>query len=124
MERGIQRKQISNHAIELSYTVAKKVHHNELEKDFATEFLVNTAYMNKTSAKDYIYVFNKMMEGTEYKRTINQKATKFYLDGIKRDYGIEQLNIALQSVEKHVTYYEALGYGSLKSISKLVADYK
>lgn len=124
MDLTIRRKVINELAIEHSYNIAKKVYHQELEKDPAIELLVNTAQMNQTSAKDYIYVFSKMMDGTGYKRTINQKATKFYLDGIKRDYGNRQLTVALQSVEKHVAYYEALGRGSLTSILKLITEYK
>lgn len=124
MDLTMRRKVINDQAIEYSYNVAKKVYHQQLEKELAIDLLVNTAQMNQTSAKDYIYVFSKMMDGTGYKRTINQKATKFYLDGIKRDYGDRQLTIALQSVEKHVAYYGALGNGSLNSILKLIKEYK
>ncbi|MBT2583151.1 hypothetical protein [Planococcus sp. ISL-109] len=124
MELTTRRKVINDQTIERAYHVARKVYHLELEKNLAIEHLVDNAQMNKTSARDYIYVFSKMMEGSEYKRTINQKATKFYLDGIKRDYGNNQLTVALRAVEKHVAYYEALGRGSLTSIKNLIREYQ
>ena len=124
MELTTKRKAINDQAIKYAYDVARKVYHLELEKNRAIDHLVDNAQMNKTSARDYIYVFSKMMEGSEYKRPINQKATKFYLDGIQRDYGNTQLTIALRAAEKHVAYYEDLGRGSLTSIRNLIKGYQ
>lgn len=123
MNTVTERKKIGDEAIELCYDLAKKVYQNQLEQKKAVEILTNKGNMNGTSANGYIYVFTQMMEGEEYKRTINQKATKLYLDGIKNDFGDKQLSLALLSVRKHIDYYSKQGKGRLKSIAMLITQY-
>ncbi|MEH6945009.1 hypothetical protein [Bacillus sp. JJ722] len=61
--------------------------------------------MNQGSAGDYIEAFCSMMNGERYTRTINTDATKYYLDHIKNDYGLNHLNKALEAVNLHTQYY-------------------
>jgi hypothetical protein len=65
-----------------------------------------------------------MMDGKEYRRTINTYATEYYLENIKKDFGTEALNRALKATEEHVKYYSTLGKGNLRSIEKIVQEYK
>lgn len=65
-----------------------------------------------------------MMQGKKYTRTINTEATRYYLENIHKDYGVDQLRIALKAVEQHTDYYGKLGRGNLRSIEKLVNEYK
>lgn len=80
--------------------------------------------MNQDSAGDYIEAFRLMMNGERYTRTINTEATRYYLENIKNDFGLDQLNIALKAVDLHTKYYGNLGRGHLRSIEKIDDEYK
>lgn len=80
--------------------------------------------MNQGSAGDYIEAFGSMMNGERYTRTINTEATRYYLENIKNDFGLDQLKIALKAVDLHTKYYGNLGRGHLRSIEKIVDEYK
>lgn len=65
-----------------------------------------------------------MMAGEEYRRTINTFATRYYLESIRNDFGIGAFNKALNAIEAHAKYYSTLGRGHLRSIEKIVKEYK
>ncbi len=119
-----KRKSIGSEEIEHCYNLAKKVYHNQLEKEKAIKFLTNDINMNESSAKDYIYVFHQMIQGLEYNRTINQDATRYYLEKIKVDYGTLKQCIALEALKKHIDYYNKQGNGRLSSLTKLLEEYE
>lgn len=115
---------ISNEMVEQAYLLAKKVYNHEAPRNDA-KFQINSASgMEPGSAQDYITVFLAMLDGQEYRRTINTYATKYYLENIKKDFGIETLKKALNAVDKHVKYYKTLGKGSLKSIENILKEFK
>lgn len=110
---------ITDCMIEVSYNHAKMVFHNQLTLADALKEIEQLSGMRQSSAKDYICNFADMMAGSTYTRTMKNKATEYYLEGIQRDYGIERLKLAVTSVGKHAKYYGALGKGQLRYITEL-----
>lgn len=115
---------ITKEIIAQCYYYAKKVYHKQIDRTTATNNLYSELGMNQGSAGDYIEAFGSMMKGERYTRTINTDATRYYLENIKNDYGINQLKIALVAVNLHTQYYGNLGHGHLRSIEKVVNEYK
>ncbi|MBB5326370.1 hypothetical protein HNQ34_003523 [Anoxybacillus tepidamans] len=115
---------ITREMIEKSYEYAKKVYHKQIDKTSAANNLYKEVGMHQGSASHYIGAFCSMMQGEKYTRTINTEATRYYLENIHKDYGVEQLRIALKAVNQHIDYYGKLGKGKLRSIEKLLNEYK
>ncbi|MBE2909030.1 hypothetical protein NSS60_04600 [Anoxybacillus sp. FSL W8-0382] len=115
---------ITREMIEKSYDYAKEVYHKKIDKTSAANSLYREIGMHQGSAYHYIEAFCSMMQGKKYTRTINTEATRYYLENIHKDYGVDQLRIALKAVEQHTDYYGKLGRGNLRSIEKLVNEYK
>ncbi|WP_078555927.1 hypothetical protein [Bacillus alkalicellulosilyticus] len=78
--------------------------------------------MNEGSAQAFITIFLAMMNGEEYKRTFNNGTNKFLLKSIRKDYGKDAFNRALNAVKKHIDYYSTLGKGNLTGLQKIVND--
>lgn len=114
---------ITKEMIQESYNYAKKVFHKQIDKTTATNNLFVQLGMHPGSAGDYIGAFISLMVGERYTRTINTTATQYYLEHIKKDYGADQLLIALSAIRQHTDYYGKLGKGRLRSIEKLVERY-
>ncbi|WP_137790944.1 hypothetical protein [Bacillus sp. E(2018)] len=115
---------ISKEVIACCYYYAEKVYGRQIERTNATNLIFNEVEMNQGSAGDYIEAFRSMMNGERYTRTINTEATRYYLENIEKDFGFDQLKIALKAVELHTEYYGNLGRGHLRSIEKVVEEYK
>ena len=79
--------------------------------------------MNEGTAGDCIQNFLAMMNNERYTRTLTDKMTRFYLDNILSDYGVEALQGAVKSCRLHAEYYGGLGYGKLRYIEKIVEEY-
>ena len=110
--------------IEQAYNNGKKVYSGKIGWNEA-KYAINTASgMDIGSAQAYINVFIAMINGEEYRRTINTFATGYYLANIKSDFGIEVLKKAVTAVDLHTKYYKTLGKGSLVSIENIVRVYK
>ncbi|MBY4677442.1 HNH endonuclease [Marinobacterium arenosum] len=107
-----------------AYAAAKDVYERITKLGDALDHLESDFGMNRGTANDYIYGFNKMMSGERYKRTFNSEATDYYFNNIYMDYGLCALRNALQAATAHVEYYEGLGRGNLNSIRSLIAEYQ
>ncbi|MFK2822522.1 HNH endonuclease [Arcobacter sp. YIC-80] len=108
--------------IEKIYDISKQVYFSELSFSQGVDYLVNTYDMNKNSMADYIYAFKHLMDGEEYTRTISYDGTKFYLENILKDFGIDRFNKALTSVRLHISYYESLQNITMKKQRKLLEE--
>ncbi len=60
--------------------------------------------MNRGSASMYIVAFLALRHGGDYKASISQLATRYFLEQIRADNGDHALRIALQVLSKHITY--------------------
>ncbi|MDH6674344.1 5-methylcytosine-specific restriction protein A [Paenibacillus sp. LBL] len=115
-------KAITEEMIQVVYQYSKKVYHNEILLSVAMDQVNKQSGMNGGSALAYIHVFGKMMDGQEYRRTMNVAA--YFLRMIREEYGEQQFYRAMDSVSKHVAYYNSLGNGALKGIESLLNYYK
>ena len=110
--------------VKQSYFVAKQIYEKKIVNTEGKYIVSECTGMKLGSANDYINAFTSMVTGKEYKRTINNFATKFYLENIKNDFGTEMLIKAIESVDKHLKYYNTLNHGNLKGIENIVQKYK
>jgi hypothetical protein len=91
-----------------TYRAAKKLYENEISsfdefydyiKNYSSE--ANEAFKDG-SAKFYYSMFKKMMEGNMYSGNSATQYTKYFLENIYNDYGLEKLNLGLKSLEQHI----------------------
>ncbi|WP_449536294.1 hypothetical protein [Ferdinandcohnia sp. Marseille-Q9671] len=117
-------KKITKEMIEIAYNFAKKVYFGELTRTEGKQKISTFTGMNAGSAQDYITDFLAMMSGQEYHRTMSNFGTEYYLENIRKDFGNQAFMLALEATEKHIKYYNALGYGQLKEKEKIVRKFK
>ena len=79
--------------------------------------------MKETSAKDYINNYKHMRLAHKYARTMNEAATKYFLDSIYQEDGQSELEKALISVLSHLNYYESLRHVKLNGIRRIYEQY-
>jgi len=123
-EGGSRTMKITNEMIEIAYTYAKKVYSGELTRNEGKHEIAKVSGMSLGSAQDYITDFLEMMEGRLYHRTMSNYGTRYYLENIKKDYGDKAFQLALEATEKHIKYYNALGYGQLKAKEEIVKEFR
>ena len=107
--------------IEACYMQAKSVFDGRLTKKTAVGNLTDKTKigMKKSSAIYYLNAYLSMRTGKTYKKTINEDATRYYLENILKDDGKVALKLALQSLEQHIQYYSIQGKGELQSLKTM-----
>jgi HNH endonuclease len=115
---------ISDDAMKATYQVAKQIRERAITWADGIEDLHKRFGMNRNSAGDAMTVLDYMLDGKTYKRTNNAFGTDHFLQMIWLDYGRDVLERAVSSVEQHVAYYERLGRGSLRQISRIAAKHR
>lgn len=116
-------KRITLDVVKQIYPLARDVYKGKSGMRAAQDKLVRDAGMNPGSAWDYLGVFQRMMKGEGYTRTINKDAVRHFLKMILADFGQEALRLALSSVKQHTEYYRSLGYGGLPGIENLHREF-
>lgn len=96
---------ITEEMVHQAYRSAQRVWSGQISRSAARSEIALLTGMGVGSAGDYITVFLSMMEGKEYKRSINLYATEYYLVHIGADYGLEAQKRAARAVKAHVSYY-------------------
>ena len=112
----------TNEMAQYAYKISKKVFEGSLTRAEGRDEIINQVDMNPGTAGDYISAFLAMMSGDKYSRTLNEYSTRYFLDQIKKDYGETALKKAITSCRRHAEYYEALGYGRLAYVEKIVEE--
>lgn len=114
------RKTITHDMTKEAYEISKMVYHGEISRTKGKELIAQKTGMVAGSAQDYITDFLAMMNGERYARTLNLFATEYYLKSIKADYGKDAFVKALEACQKHVEYYNKLGYGKQVKTQELI----
>lgn len=114
------RKTITAEMTKEAYEISKMVYHGKISRTNGKELIAQKTGMVAGSAQDYITDFLAMMNGERYTRTLNLFATEYYLKSIKADYGKEAFKKALDACQKHVEYYNKLGYGKQVKTQELI----
>lgn len=113
---------ITEDMIVQSYFQAKELFAERASLTESKEALARLG-MSQASAQDYLLNFRHMMNGEKYIRTMSKAATKYFLENIRKDFGIMQFEKAISAVETHVEYYNGLGYGRLNAIEVVLKSY-
>lgn len=106
------------------YEQAKLVYEEKKSQADAVKFLSDKNGLNKNSAGCYINAYKCMQNGSCYKKTIKEDATQYYLENIFHENGKKALELALQSLQKHMDYYSMQGKGNLKSLKEIHDKFK
>jgi len=101
------KKEITKDQIPLAYEMAKNAFEGIISQKNAKDRLVEVHNMNRNSANDFIYVFKYLMQGKEFQRGLNAYAFDYFLASIKKDYGIQKLKIALESLSHYIDYHKS-----------------
>jgi hypothetical protein len=105
-----------------AYEIAKKVWEGDLTRNEAKIVIHEKTSMNEGSAFAFITIFLSMMQGEVYKRAFNNETNKFLFLNIRKDYGEEYFNNALNAAELHTKYYSTLGKGNLSGLETLIQE--
>lgn len=124
LEKTKEDSKITIEMVAAVYSYAKKVYHGKLTRQEGKVAVARATGMNEGSAQDYITDFLAMMEGKEYRRAMCNYGTAYYLEKIRKDYGEAAFKRAILATEKHINYYNGLGYGQLKTKERIVNHYK
>ena len=115
--------QITDEMIKYVYEFSKDVYNGKISINNAAKKLSEEYSMNESSARDYINNYQCMRYGDIYKRTMNTRATKYFLDNIYQEDGQSELEKALISVLSHLNYYESLRHVKLNEIRQIYEQY-
>lgn len=105
-----------------AYEIAKDIYFGKLTRNEGKIKINGVTGMNEGSAQAFITIFLAMMNGEEYKRAFNNETNKFLLESIRRDFGQDSFNSALNAVQKHINYYSTLGKGNLSGLQQIVDE--
>ncbi len=114
---------ITREMYEATYLNAKKVYNRQIPMKDAIDIMVHDFGMNPTSADFYLHSYQDMTRGSTFKKTINNKAMEYYLNNILIDNNFSGLRMALNSVEKHIIYYEEDGKRKVVGLRKIYNKY-
>lgn len=115
-----KQRKITNEMVHASYEYGKKVVNNELSVEEAMNFLNLEFFMNKSSARMYINSLCSMVNGVVYTRKTSIYAVEYYLNNIKKDFGINTYNLAILSVKKHIQWNRQFKHNDLVGLEKLI----
>lgn len=108
---------------EAAYAIARKVYDGQLGRTEGKDEIARTTGMAAGSASDYISDLLYMMNGDAYARTLNEYATRYFLERIRADYGEAAFEKALAACKKHAAYYANLGHGRLAYVERIIEEY-
>lgn len=117
------RKEITLDDVKRAYRLAKDVYEEELDIKTAEDKLTKNDRMSRSSARGYLRVFQRMMEGECYTRGINKTATRHFLEMIHADFSQQTFCKALSSVKQHTKYYKSLRPRGLPAIEKIYEEF-
>ena len=117
------RKVLTNKMIEQLYQLAKNVYFKKLSMTEAKENAVLLYGINRGTAEGYIRDFAHLLAGEKYIRTMNEQATRYFLDNISVDFGRDALSASLIAVQKHKEYYEKKA-SKQRYLERILKDYQ
>jgi uncharacterized protein with ParB-like and HNH nuclease domain len=106
----------------VAYDIAKRVYEGAMVRVDGREEIARRTGMNPGSAGDYISAFLAMMSSKEYKRTLNEYSTRYFINHIREDYGEMAYQKAIEACRKQADYYSKLGHGRLAYVEKIVEE--
>jgi 5-methylcytosine-specific restriction protein A len=105
------------------YNVAQRVFNNELTTTQGARLLVESHGLNSNSATTYIRNFEHMVNGTQFRRTLNMFSMRYYFERFCIDYGAQTLFNALSALRAHILYIEDIKHASNPSMRDIFDEY-
>ena len=109
--------------IQAAYSVSKSVYEKTMAKEAGASLLHVKYGMNLGSALDYIKAFRCLVDGEKFTRTINAPAADYFFSKILEDFGAKKLDVALQSMGRHIEYFEGASKSKVYELRNVVAKY-
>jgi 5-methylcytosine-specific restriction protein A len=110
---------ITTNQIAAAYAMARAVFNDELAAELGARRLRDEHGFNINTARDYIENYRHMREGEEFRRTISVPAADYFLYKIRED-DRAALATAIDSLLKHVEYYESIRPTRLPGLRRVV----
>ena len=98
--------QITLSMVAAAYELSKEVRSGKIVEAQAAGSLIDNHGMSEASAYDYVRQLNLFLRGATYKRTINDQATRYFLEKISLDFAPADMAKALCALRDHIAYYE------------------
>lgn len=114
---------IEDAQIHAVYELGRQVESNKLGISAAANILFEKHGMKLSSAKSYLDTLQRIFAGREYQRTVNLKATRYFLQRIRDDFGVAGLQRAVSACKQHLRYYAMKGSSELPTLRALVAEF-
>lgn len=96
---------IDTSLIESAYEISKAFYDQRLTRQEAINKLHEQG-MNEGSAFIYLLVYRYLIEGQSFTRTLSAESFDYFLGKILSDFGMDQLYLSLNALEKHIEYFE------------------
>lgn len=109
--------------IESTYHYANMVFDGRLSKKDAAQELVKRG-MKYASAIINIDVFDHMLNGQLFTRTLSSPTFEYFLNKIQLDFGQEALNKSLDALEQHIPYLEGTRTSKMHTVRKIYLKYR
>lgn len=89
-----------------AYEVARQVFDGEIVISKGVSVLHLEHGLNKASASDFINDYKYLRKGQIFYRTMSAAATRYFIQKIFAEHGLNGLKLALSSLRLHIQYYE------------------
>jgi 5-methylcytosine-specific restriction enzyme A len=110
--------------IKPAYAIARRVYSGELTPSEGSRTLNSSHGVNRNSARDLISAYKHLMQGEVFQRGLSAPDMDFYLSRIHSDSGPVALRIALQSLWRHIGYYEGIRRVTLHKLRAIAAKHE
>jgi predicted HNH restriction endonuclease len=126
--RDVSGKQIKLHMarkefIEGTYQNSKLVFEGQLSKKEAAQNLTDLG-MKYNSAIINLNVFDELINGRLFKRTVSAPTFEYFLSKIESDFGEDALKNSLDALEKHIPYLEGTRSSKMNLVREIYQRYR
>lgn len=106
----------------IAYEESNKLGKGEIDKETAIRNIVKAGW-SEGNAKITFHIFNSLMNGEVYSRSMTISQTKIFLDSIFKEYKCPGLTTALKSVKIYLEYYKQREGKENIGIKKVYQEY-
>jgi len=108
--------------IKEAYEVSKDVFNRQITRQDGVEKLKDKG-MNVGSANIYLQVYQHLINGQTFTRTLSTQSFDYFLEKILADNGREQLYIALSALKNHINYFEEIQNTQMHMVGEIYKKY-
>src|SRR5688572_11416237 len=105
-----------------AYAVARRVFNREITRESGARELHAQFGMNLNSAKDHIYVYRQMRNGSVFHRALSAPDIEYYLSRIYEEEGELPSQVAIHALWLHIDYYEGVRKTRLHALRSIAGQ--